>query len=48
VFFHQHSRQEVAARIGVSPVTVTRRIKKGIEQLAEMLEMPALATLAEG
>jgi RNA polymerase sigma-B factor len=48
VFFHQHSRQEVAVRIGVSPVTVTRRIKKGLEQLAEMLEMPSLTTLAEG
>jgi RNA polymerase sigma-B factor len=47
VFFHQHSRQEVAARIGVSPVTVTRRIKKGIEQLAQMLQMPALEALAE-
>lgn len=48
VFLHQHSRQEVAARIGISPVTVTRRIKKGIEQLAEMLQMPALTALAEG
>jgi RNA polymerase sigma-B factor len=48
VFFHQHSRQEVAARIGISPVTVTRRIKKGIEQLAEMLQMPGLTALAEG
>ena len=48
VFLHQHSRQEVAARIGISPVTVTRRIKKGIEQLAEMLQMPGLTALAEG
>ncbi|MGA7932115.1 MAG: RNA polymerase sigma factor SigF [Kovacikia sp.] len=48
VFLHHQSRQEVAARFGVSPVTVTRRIKKGIEQLTEMLQMPALAALAEG
>ncbi|WP_404789688.1 RNA polymerase sigma factor SigF [Altericista sp. CCNU0014] len=48
VFLHQHSRQEVAARIGVSPVTVTRRIKKGIEELAEMLQIPSLAALVEG
>jgi RNA polymerase sigma-B factor len=34
VFIKQHSRQEVAKRIGVSPITVTRRIQKGIEQLA--------------
>jgi RNA polymerase sigma-B factor len=44
VFLHQHSRQEVAERIGVSPVTVTRRIQKGIEQLTQMLQMPALAS----
>ncbi|WP_404789530.1 RNA polymerase sigma factor SigF [Altericista sp. CCNU0014] len=37
VFLHQHSRHEVAARIGVSPVTVTRRIKKGLEELADVL-----------
>jgi RNA polymerase sigma-B factor len=47
VFFHQLSRQEVAAQVGVSPVTVTRRIKKGIEQLAEMLQIPSLEALAE-
>lgn len=34
VFINQNSRQEVAKRIGVSPITVTRRIQKGIEQLA--------------
>jgi RNA polymerase sigma-B factor len=38
VFFHQLSRQEVAQRIGVSPVTVTRRIKKGIDELMELLQ----------
>ncbi len=40
VFFHQLSRQEVAQRIGVSPVTVTRRIKKGIEELVNLLQQP--------
>lgn len=40
VFFHQLSRQEVAQRIGVSPVTVTRRIKKGIEELIGLLNQP--------
>lgn len=38
VFFHQLSRQEVAKRVGVSPVTVTRRIKKGIDELVELLQ----------
>ncbi len=44
VFFLQQSRQEVAKNIGVSPVTVTRRIKKGIEELVELLDQktPAL------
>ncbi len=34
VYLQQLSRQEVAKRAGVSPITVTRRIQKGIEQLA--------------
>jgi RNA polymerase sigma-B factor len=38
VFLHQLSRQEVAKRIGVSPVTVTRRIKKGVEELVQLLQ----------
>ena len=38
VFVHQLSRQEVAQRIGVSPVTVTRRIKKGVEELVCLLQ----------
>jgi RNA polymerase sigma-B factor len=37
VFFQQLSRQEVAQKIGVSPVTVTRRIKRGIEELVHLL-----------
>jgi RNA polymerase sigma-B factor len=40
VFLHQLSRQEVAQRVGVSPVTVTRRIKKGIEEMVELLHTP--------
>jgi RNA polymerase sigma-B factor len=38
VFLKQLSRQEVAQQIGVSPVTVTRRIKKGIEELVGLLQ----------
>lgn len=40
VFLHQLSRQEVAQRSGVSPVTVTRRIKKGIGELMNLLQQP--------
>ena len=46
VFLHQHSRQEVAARIGVSPVTVTRRIKKGIEELVGLLHQQSALTVS--
>jgi RNA polymerase sigma-B factor len=38
VFLHQETRQQVAQRIGISSVTVSRRIKKGIEELAELLQ----------
>ncbi|MEM9769902.1 MAG: RNA polymerase sigma factor SigF, partial [Cyanobacteria bacterium P01_D01_bin.71] len=33
VFFNGLSRKEVAERIGVSPMTVTRRIQRGIDQM---------------
>jgi RNA polymerase sigma-B factor len=46
VFLHQHSRQEVAARIGVSPVTVTRRIKKGIDELVGLLQQQSALTVS--
>lgn len=48
VYLHQRSRYEVAERIGVSPVTVTRRITKGIHQLTELLQMPPLTAMAQG
>ena len=38
VFFSDLSRKEVAERIGVSPMTVTRRIQRGIEQLVTILQ----------
>ena len=37
VFLNEIPRKEVAERIGVSPMTVTRRIQKGIEQLVSLL-----------
>ena len=38
VFFKGLSRKEVAERIGVSPMTVTRRIQRGIEQMIAYLQ----------
>jgi RNA polymerase sigma-B factor len=46
VFIHQTPRQEVAKQTGFSPVTVTRRIKKGMEELAEILQHSALPAQA--
>ncbi|MEM9906808.1 MAG: RNA polymerase sigma factor SigF [Cyanobacteria bacterium P01_D01_bin.44] len=42
VFFKGLSRKEVAERIGVSPMTVTRRIQRGVEQMVAFLQ-PQLA-----
>ena len=41
VYFKDLSRKEVARRIGVSPMTVTRRIQRGIDQLVTMLQTQA-------
>ncbi|MGB3671156.1 MAG: RNA polymerase sigma factor SigF [Phormidesmis sp.] len=38
VFFKGLSRKEVAERIGVSPMTVTRRIQRGVEQMITYLQ----------
>jgi RNA polymerase sigma-B factor len=40
VFFSDLSRKEVAERIGVSPMTVTRRIQRGIEEMIAFLQQP--------
>ena len=44
VFFKGMSRKEVAERIGVSPMTVTRRIQRGVDQLVTLLQPQALRT----
>ncbi|MEM6521526.1 MAG: RNA polymerase sigma factor SigF [Cyanobacteria bacterium P01_C01_bin.70] len=44
VFFNGLSRKEVAERIGVSPMTVTRRIQRGIDQMISFLQPQALQT----
>lgn len=44
VFFNDMSRKEVAERIGVSPMTVTRRIQRGLEQMFLFLGPQALST----
>ncbi|HEY9888669.1 MAG TPA: RNA polymerase sigma factor SigF, partial [Candidatus Obscuribacterales bacterium] len=44
VFFSGLSRKEVAERIGVSPMTVTRRIQRGIDQMVAYLQPQSLQT----
>ena len=44
VFFKGLSRKEVAERIGVSPMTVTRRIQRGVEQMIIYLQPQSLQT----
>ncbi|MEM9447701.1 MAG: RNA polymerase sigma factor SigF [Cyanobacteria bacterium P01_E01_bin.6] len=44
VFFKGLSRKEVAERIGVSPITVTRRIQAGIQQMMQLLNPQNLQT----
>ncbi len=44
VYFSDLSRKEVAERIGVSPMTVTRRIQRGLEQMVEYLHPQTLRT----
>ena len=44
VFFNGLSRKEVAERIGVSPMTVTRRIQRGIDQMISFLQPQVLQT----
>ena len=40
-------QKEVAERIGVSPMTVTRRIQRGLEQMMTFLQVQSLQTDAQ-
>lgn len=44
VFLKEFSRKEAAKRIGISPMTVTRYLQKGKEQLCSLLESQVLQT----
>ncbi len=44
VFIKDLSRKEVAEQIGVSPMTVTRRIHRGIQQMVTLLQPQVLQT----
>ena len=44
VFMNDLSRKEVAERIGVSPMTVTRRIHRGVQQMVAVLQPQLLQT----
>ncbi|WP_225852788.1 sigma factor-like helix-turn-helix DNA-binding protein [Haemophilus parainfluenzae] len=44
VFFKGLSRKEVAEKIGVSPMTVTRRIQRGIDEMIAFLHPQVMQT----
>lgn len=44
VFFKGLSRKEVAEKIGVSPMTVTRRIQRGVDEMIAFLQPQELQT----
>lgn len=44
VYFSDLSRKEVAERIGVSPMTVSRRVQRGLEQMVTHLQPQTLQT----
>lgn len=44
VFFKGLSRKEVAEKIGVSPMTVTRRIQRGVDEMVAFLQPQTLQT----
>ena len=44
VFINDLSRKEVAERIGVSPMTVTRRLHRGLQQMVSCLQPQMLQT----
>jgi RNA polymerase sigma-B factor len=46
VYIRELPRKEVAKRIGVSPMTVTRHLQKGVEQLVSLLQAPNTERLA--
>lgn len=43
VYFQKATRKEVADQVGVSPMTVTRRLKRGLEDLRAILNQPEVA-----
>ncbi|HEY9761655.1 MAG TPA: RNA polymerase sigma factor SigF [Trichocoleus sp.] len=44
VYLKQMPRKQVAEEMGISPMTVTRRLQRGIEQLTAFLNQPVLAS----
>jgi len=45
VYFQKATRREVADQIGISPMTVTRRLKRGLEELKGILQQPEQGAL---
>lgn len=40
VFLHDLTQKEVADRMGISAVTVSRRVRKGLESLKDLMDLP--------
>jgi RNA polymerase sigma-B factor len=38
VFLHDLTQKETADRLGISAVTVSRRVKKGLDSLKELID----------
>jgi RNA polymerase sigma-B factor len=46
VILREIPRQEVAKRIGVSPITVSRHVKRGVNQLVSLMQVQTPGCLA--
>ena len=44
VYFQGMPRKQVAEQMKISPMTVTRRLQRGISQLSDLLKQPVIAT----
>jgi RNA polymerase sigma-B factor len=46
VILREIPRQEVAKRIGVSPITISRHVKRGVNQLVSLMQVQTSGCLA--
>jgi RNA polymerase sigma-B factor len=46
VILREIPRQEVAKRMGVSPITISRHVKRGVNQLVSLMQVQTSERLA--